>query len=56
MNSIPLLVVDFILSVLACFGGGWAAFNARPGVVISFGNIFAVILMILLFLQVMKVI
>jgi len=56
MSSIPLLVVDFILSVLACFCGGWAAWNPRPNVVISVGNIFAVILMILLFLQVMRII
>ncbi len=56
MSSISLLVLDFILSVLSVFCGGWIAFNPRPNVAVSFGNIFAVILMILLFLQVMRII
>jgi len=56
MASISLLVLDFLLSVLIVFCGGYAAFTARNGVVISSGNVFAVILMVLLFLQVMHII
>lgn len=56
MASITIIVVDFILAVLACGTGGWIAFRPNPTVSVSFGNIFLVILTILLFLQVMKII
>lgn len=57
MASISVLVLDFILSVIVFFGGGWAVYKRAPdGMAVSASNVAALILMILLFLQVMKII
>lgn len=54
MTAITLLIFEFILSVLAVFCG-FPAWTSRNGVVVSFGNVFAIVLMILLALQVFGV-
>lgn len=56
MASITITIIDFILSVIVFFGGGWAVYKRAPdGVAVSASNVAALVLMLLLTLQVFKV-